>query len=160
MKPRLDGAVRGNLGSKPGAHVFGIRYHADAPQIKPVRIPARPDRRILVVLAVRVPKAGIMEELEEIVRQLEPSAANFGGELSPAPAVIRIISVVLAAAVVEEGEKPDNGDNRSGTGRQNAGVALDPSPVIGAVNRVLVAMIRLSDHRSPQGIVINLLHGA
>lgn len=146
MKPRLDGAVCGNLGSKWGAHVIGIRYHADAPQIKPVRIPTRPDRRILMVVAVRVPEAGIPKELEVIVWELEPSVANFGGELRPAPAVIRIMSVVFAAAVVKKGEKPDHGDNCSSTGRQNAGVALDPSPVIRAVNGRLVAVARFSDH--------------
>ena len=94
-----------------------------------------------------------------IVRKLKPGATDSGGELSSASAMIRIMAVVLAAAVVKKGEKPDNRDNRSGASRQNAGITLDPFPMIRAMNRILVAMIRRGDYRRPQGCVINLLHG-
>ncbi len=69
-----------------------------------------------------------------------------------------IMTVVFAAAVVKKRKQPYNRNIRSSAGSQNTSVSLDSPPVIGAVDRVFVTMMRLGNDGSPKCIVIRLLH--
>jgi len=67
VQPRLNDPMRGNSCPELRAHVAGIGDHAGTAQIKPVCIPARPDSRVVVVVAIRVPNASIVKQVKMVI---------------------------------------------------------------------------------------------
>lgn len=148
----------GYLRAERGAHVLRVGDDADPAEIQSVGIPASADGGVVVVMPVGVPSACVVEQLEVLVRQIEPSAAHLGGELRTAPAVVGVMAIVLSPGVMEEGEQPNDLDDGPGLGDQDTGVALDAPPMIRAMNRVWISTVGLAGHRSPQHFVVYWFH--
>jgi hypothetical protein len=145
----LNGPIGRDLASEVSAHEFGAWYNPDSSQIQPISVPAGGNGRIVMVIAIRMPNARMMEKLEAVVGQFVSDAAQGGGVLRSTCTVTFIPPIVHAAAVVKESEKTNDHEIGSGAGCKQEPIAFDPPPVIWAMNRIARRM-KLPGHELPE----------
>jgi hypothetical protein len=132
----LDGAISCNFTSKVGAHELRVWDDADPAEIESIGILAGGIGRVLMVLAICMPDASVVEEFETVVGKGVGCAAQGCGKLRAASAVTVVEAIVLAAAVVEESKEADDGDIGSCTCRQQEAIAFDAPPMVRTMNGI------------------------
>src|SRR5438045_1433364 len=111
--------------------------HANTAEVEPVGIPASTDGRILMMQAIGVPCAGIMEKCEKVICEMELAGVSQNTcKLGRTSTMGGIIAIILAAAVVEDRKQSNDIDVRASARRQEQAVALDAAPVVRAMKRV------------------------
>ena len=152
---RLNRTRSGNLPPERSAHELGRRNDADSAEIQPVRIPARADRCIFMMMSVGVPCACVMEKFKSIVRNIENLSAQAGRKFRPACSMSIIGSVILASAVVKHRKQPDHIRIRTSARCKEQTILLHASPVGRAVNGILVSVV-LACHKLPEFFEIDV----
>ncbi len=64
MQPWGDRSVQSDLLCQSCIEILGMRCDTDAPEVQSIRIPARSDRRVFMMMAIRVPGAGVVKTFE------------------------------------------------------------------------------------------------
>src|SRR5262245_33839465 len=123
-----------NLACEVGAHKRRLGNDADSSEVQSVSVPAGRDGRHLVMLALGVPHASITQKLETGVVQVVCPSAKTCGKLCTPGSVTLVPPVVLATAVVEESEQPNNGNVGTCARREDQRITFDPPPMIRAMN--------------------------
>jgi len=125
------------LASRCCAHEPWGRLGPDPTEVEAIGVPAAADRGIVGMVAVGVPSAGINEEIESLVFEIEKLAAQFSCvRRAPLP-VVRVGPLVDAAGIVEPSEESHHEYVSTGSLREPEPVALDASPVRRAVDGVI-----------------------
>lgn len=117
-----------------GAHEFRPGSDPHAVEIEPVGVPARGNSRVLMMPFARVPRAGVMQQIELRIGQLEHFPAQASRVGRTARPVIRVAPFVLPLAVVKQREKPHHGFIGAGLRSEQEPIPLHASPMIYAVD--------------------------
>lgn len=136
LQPRLDRAMLCDLRGEFRAHEPWVGDDADAAKVEAVSVPAGADGGVFVVVPVRVPDAGFVEEFEVPVGQVEELSAQGLGQFGAAGAVVGISEVVDPLAVMKQGEEAHYGHDGPGSGRKDQAIALHPPPMVGPMHGV------------------------
>lgn len=145
LNERLNGATRRDLTPEVGAHKSWVWGDADSAEVESVGVPASANSRIVVVIAVGVPDASVLEKLKAVVRKVVSCASKGRGILRASCSVSVVPSIVLAAAVVEESEKPNHGDVGPCTCGEQESIALDTAPMVRTMNGIARRVKLLGD---------------
>ena len=140
IQPWFDGAVTGDFPAEIRAHVSGVGVEANTTEVEPVGIPAGADGGIGVMINIGMPLACFQEQGEIVIGHFKEFATKAFGEPGPTGAVAGIMVFIDPAAVVEEGEEPNDVHHGTRAGREDPSVTFDPPPVIGAMEGVMGAM--------------------
>jgi len=89
---------------------------------------------VCLQVTVAVPTAGLLEESQLLVREVEEVAPELGREGGRAFAVFRVVFVVLALGVVKPGEELDDEGIAPGALRELEAHGADARPVGGSVD--------------------------
>jgi len=155
FRKRLYRAHSGNLPPERSAHELGRRNDPDSAEIQPVRIPARADRWVFVMMPIRMPRACVTEKFKSIVRNIEKPPVQAGREFRPARSMPVIGTIILAAAVVEHRKKAHHIHIRARTRGQKQAIFLHPPPVGRAMYGVFAPM-KLFRHKLPEFFEIDV----
>jgi hypothetical protein len=127
------------------AHVTRLRFNANPPQIKAVRIPARTDGWIVAQPAVSVPFAGVIKQLEMFVTELEQPAPQTRSIGRPARAMTLVRAIVLPPGIMEHREQSHHLFDRVTARSDKQAIALDSAPMRRPVHRITITLKRASD---------------
>lgn len=117
MNEGLDRAVVCYLSSKIRAHKLWVWNHSHSAEVESVSVPTCRNRWVIMVLAIGVPYARVMEKVEMIIRHVVGYAAKCGGILCTACSMAVVRTITFAAAIVKEGKEAHNSDVGSGARR-------------------------------------------
>lgn len=151
----MDNTEIGNFRAERSAHELRTRNQSDSTQIESICIPTRADGRVVVAITIRVPNAGVLKQVEILIRQLEALTSQARGVVSASFSVTRVPSIVQASAIVEDGEQPDDVNLCPGARCQNQPIPFDSAPVIGAMNRKWIAVGPRGYHIRPETFKID-----
>jgi hypothetical protein len=105
-----------------------------------------------VVRAVGVPHASVTEKLEAVIGKVVCGTAKDRGVLRASCPVAAVTAIVLAATVVNKSEQPNHGDVRSCARGKPEPIALDASPMLGAVNG-MIWQVELPGDELPEMVI-------
>ena len=152
---QLSLSLGGQAASESCAHKLCFGRYANAREIETIGIPARSDRGIITQPAVRVPPAGVLQQIKMRITQIEEDAPQARSVFRFALAMLIVCAVILAPRIVKHGKEAHHFNNGSVADGDLECVLLDPSPMSWPVNRVTTAL-KLSGHVIPKGIKIDL----
>ncbi len=116
------------------AKQFRIRKEADAPEIQAIGVPTSPHCHIRALQSVAMIAAGFDQSLQLACAYAEIFSAEITSEIPGAVAVKRVVIIIPALRIMQEGEELDN--SRIGavdTGKAQA-VGPDSGPMRQAVD--------------------------
>lgn len=146
-------AIR-NLLPEFRAHEFRPGSNSHTAEIEAVGVPTCGNGRVVMISFARVPRAGVMQQIELRIRQLKHFPAQARRVARSARSVIRIAPLILPLAVVKQREESHHGFIRTGLRGEQQPIALHAPPMIDAMNGFL-SRIELRRDMTPEFFKIN-----
>jgi hypothetical protein len=101
-----------------------------------------------------MPFTGIVQEFETLIVQVEQLAPQSKRILCSKFPVVQLEGVILTAGVVKGGEEPNNINRGSVTGGNLQTTLLNPSPMSGTVDGIMIPT-KFSNDLSPYSIEVD-----
>jgi len=146
---------RNQLPSGVGAESMGLRSYPDTAQIQSIGVPTSLQGQVTVRIAVGVQPAGLEEQLESRVVEVDQAPPQRRGELGSAKSVAIVANFVDPPGVMEQGEERD--DLWVGTcdlGNPKA-VLKHPRPVNHPMVAAYVKRVALQNHLHDGSMVVH-----